>query len=1050
MKNIFSFLLFVILSFLPCSSAWCADRLVGADISLVPAYEAAGDQWLNESGVVIPDMLAYLKDAGWNSIRVRLFVDPSQDSSDPAVCQDFDYALALGKRVKEAGMNFLLDFHYSDTWCDPGQQKIPAAWTDHSDAALASQLYTYTHTVIKGLIDGGATPDYVQIGNEITYGLLWNTADGKFPTSSSQYASVGYCPTWSSRYSDGEAQWMRTASFLNNAAHGVRQAFTDAALDSTKVKIVVHNEMSGNQYNSDNFYKHIRTAGFDNYDVIGLSYYPFWNGKLDVLGGLITTLKRDFSEKKVQIVETAWYNGYYPYTVNAKNEYTIASLNENWTADAQGMVNYLADLTTYLKRFDNVDGIYYWTPEECGSGYEKTVWNHNFNRGMWKSSSQQKHNILMAADGTTPVQALARYLADDGGQETEDASDYFVNLGFETGDLSGWTLEQTWATQKASDLTSWASSEVIRGTYSLELWNPTQTEGPIISQLATLPDGRYTVTVKARANKRGFYLIANGAKTAITAETAGTWAATTNVKYGVLEIGLGCKESSDDNYMYADDFVVTRIGDATDDPDIDNTTEDNPVVDEYTDEQGILYSLDNENLTATVKSGKAVAWPEVTIPSQITVDETSYYVNAIGANAFTDNSQLYSIFIGKSVNAIWNSAFNGCWNLTKLKFEEDSELRTIDGWTFLGCNIDSLDIPAGVTKIPEGAFSNCWNLNYVALRGEVTQIDAFAFSKWSSADTIYAERSYCPLKGGVWIYSTEVPQISPKAFSPADVAEDTLYVHYALVDNEVYNSLGFNAVLPLDESDGSVTYIDEQGVKYAVWDATGLADVVGYSSAYAPDAVSDWQITIPEVVTVDEVEYEVSTIAPHAFDGHWRLSAVTLPETIVSIGEWAFCNTAISKIVVGEGVETIAEGTFSKCWNLTSAEFQGNISSIGDFAFSGWAEEGCVPTGNTFSSLTLWSNSVPEISPRAFHPSDIAQGSLYVDKSLVNNSTYTSLGFAHVYPIDPDGIHDIYEMTNDSMANAKWPNGKFYDLTGRPVRNPRRGVYIVSGRKIVW
>ena len=386
-------------------------RLVGGDLSLVPAYEKAGDVWLDENGVAISDMIQYVKEKGWNAIRIRLFLDPTQDS-DPATCQDYNYVQALALRVKAAGMKFLLDFHYSDTWADPSTQKIPSAWmTDTSDKALASHLYDYTLEVVGNLIRQGAAPDYVQIGNEITYGLLWRTSDGRYPQNSSQYVSAGYCPTWGAAYSAGTSQWRRTALFLNNAAHAVRQGFTDNGLDSTSVKIVVHTDMGSAERNSDNFYRHIRTAGFDNYDIVGLSYYPFWHGGLTVLSKLLTTLGKDFPTKEVQIVETAWYNNWYP----SDADYTIAQLNSRWMANATGIVNFLTDLVTALEGQSQVTGLYYWMPEECGNGYRQTVMQGWINRGLWTNSSNQRHPLLKATDGTSPISVLARFAGQGNG-----------------------------------------------------------------------------------------------------------------------------------------------------------------------------------------------------------------------------------------------------------------------------------------------------------------------------------------------------------------------------------------------------------------------------------------------------------------------------------------------------------------------------------------------------------------------------------------------------------------------------------------------------------
>ncbi len=1042
----FNTILVLLLMLLEASAA-DVNRLVGGDLSLVPAYEQAGDQWLDESGTVIPDLIQYVQSKGWNAVRVRVFVDPSKDN-DPAVCQDLQYAVALGKRVKEAGMALLIDLHYSDTWADPGQQRIPAAWTDHSDAALATQVGNYTREVMSALVEAGAAPDYVQIGNEITYGMLWNTADGKFPADKNQYAAAGYCPTWSNKFSNGEKQWKRLAAFLNAGSKAVRETVSGA-------RIVIHTDMPADASHLLNFHNHIRTAGFTDYDVIGLSYYPFWSGKLDNLGTALSKLKTAYPTMKVQVVETAWYNSYYPYAQDGDGQYSLASLPSSWSPDAKGMVNYLTDLTDRLKLYDNVDGLYYWQPEECGSGYAKKVMRNWTNRGMWPSANQRQHSILRTADGRNPVDALARYVKDDEVQEHEDASQYFQNLGFETGTLDGWNIEQTFSTQKANNITSWASKDVVRGSYSLELWNATIPGGTIINQMAKLPNGRYTVTVRARANKTGFYLYAGDAKTLITGEVAEMWAATTNVKNGVLEFGIGAKESDEDNYAYFDDFAVSRIGDATDEADIDNTNSDDPDQpkdDEYTDEQHVVYRLYPADMTASVKSGKHCT-DTISIPSAIVVNEQKYYVNSIEGSAFSKAENLNYVRIGKSIRSIWGSAFADCWSLHGVEFEAGSELKTISGWAFYNTALDSIDVPAGVTEISEGAFSHCWRLDKIVLRGEVTKIDKFAFSRWSADDVPQADPCGFPLTRGMWIYAIEAPEIDPKAFCPEDVQDDTLYVHYTLLENETYKALGFKDILPLDKSDGSIAYTDGQGVKYKLWPETGTASVVGYDKAHAPELVKDWQVVIPESITTlvddDEKDFEVTRIAENAFNGHWTLTAITLPECLQAIGAWAFHNTGLSSIVVYDGVTEIAEGTFSKCWNLRNAEFLGELTSIGDFAFSAWAEEGCASSGNRLQRVVFWSTSVPEISEKAFFADDIKEGTLYVDKSLVSDAAYTSLGFQQVLPIDPAGVENL---SQDEMVN-----GKCFDLMGRRILSPlsghpsliNRGIYIYNGRKII-
>ena len=106
-------------------------RFVGGDISMLTAYEQQHAAYADLNGKTIASVLDFLKEQGWNTMRVRLFVDPSQDS-DKGVVQDLQYVKSLGKRIKDAGLLFMLDFHYSDTWADPGQQTAPASWAVYS------------------------------------------------------------------------------------------------------------------------------------------------------------------------------------------------------------------------------------------------------------------------------------------------------------------------------------------------------------------------------------------------------------------------------------------------------------------------------------------------------------------------------------------------------------------------------------------------------------------------------------------------------------------------------------------------------------------------------------------------------------------------------------------------------------------------------------------------------------------------------------------------------------------------------------------------------
>ena len=136
-----------------------AQKYVGGDMSMVPQYEAANVVYKDAANQRITDLLQYVRqEAGFNIIRLRLFVNPSGETG---VVQDLAYVKALGKLVKDAGMALLLDFHYSDTWADPDDQWTPAAWQSLSDEQLYQKIYDYTKDCLQQMVAAGAQPDFI-------------------------------------------------------------------------------------------------------------------------------------------------------------------------------------------------------------------------------------------------------------------------------------------------------------------------------------------------------------------------------------------------------------------------------------------------------------------------------------------------------------------------------------------------------------------------------------------------------------------------------------------------------------------------------------------------------------------------------------------------------------------------------------------------------------------------------------------------------------------------------------------------------------------------
>jgi len=342
-----------------------ADELyAGGDISVLQSYDDNNVSYYDQQGARIDDVLKYLKSdaVGWNAQRVRLFVNPQRKGpdgkTDAQVCQDLDYVVRLCKRIKDEGFALMLDFHYSDTWADPSNQWTPEAWTGLSDDALQTKIYTYTKECLQTLVEAGATPDFIQTGNEISYGMLW----GKNGSSANR------C------YTSSDANWPRFIGLLQQAAKACREVCPQA-------RIILHTERAGQVSTLLAIYQKLSNV---DYDVIGLSYYPFWHGSLSTLSQSLKQLAQRFPDKKVQIVETAYYYQWQPTS-------GITDFSKTWPISPEGQAAYVRDLISELKKHENVNGLYWWFPEENGNGPGSAVLTSWVNRGLWDNSSHRAH-----------------------------------------------------------------------------------------------------------------------------------------------------------------------------------------------------------------------------------------------------------------------------------------------------------------------------------------------------------------------------------------------------------------------------------------------------------------------------------------------------------------------------------------------------------------------------------------------------------------------------------------------------------------------------------
>src|SRR6185437_6744931 len=150
---------------------------LGADISALDAPRPGRPPRVYQENGTPSDELTILRQHGWTAFRLRVFVSPVREAPDNSLAN----TIALAKRIKDSGSLLLLDIHYSDTWADPQHQEIPVAWRGLSFDSLEARVEQYSFATIKALKDAGAMPDWVQVGNEITRGMLWPAGQVRVP-----------------------------------------------------------------------------------------------------------------------------------------------------------------------------------------------------------------------------------------------------------------------------------------------------------------------------------------------------------------------------------------------------------------------------------------------------------------------------------------------------------------------------------------------------------------------------------------------------------------------------------------------------------------------------------------------------------------------------------------------------------------------------------------------------------------------------------------------------------------------------------------------------
>lgn len=324
MKKKYWLPILLLLSYIYSSAQTNAEFAKGADVSWLPQMEATGFVFKDANGNPA-DCLQILKDLGMNTVRLRVFVNPNDNPQSGHCSKEETVALAL--RASKLGFRIMIDFHYSDSWADPAKQFKPKAWEKLAFPKLKKAVYNHTYDVLSAIKKAGVTTEWVQIGNEIPGGMLW--PDG--------------CTH----------NWPQLAQLLN-------EGYKAAKAVDANMGVIVHVDEGNNIDKFNAFFDQATKHGVQ-YDIIGLSYYPFW-------------IKKDYAET-ITDLETNM--------INLSKKYNKKVFVVEVGGEVSQVENTYKLLEATIKATRNVPnnnglGVLYWEPQgaESWSKYKLCAWQN--------------------------------------------------------------------------------------------------------------------------------------------------------------------------------------------------------------------------------------------------------------------------------------------------------------------------------------------------------------------------------------------------------------------------------------------------------------------------------------------------------------------------------------------------------------------------------------------------------------------------------------------------------------------------------------------------
>lgn len=314
--------------------------ILGIDVSTYLEELEHGAVYL-DGGTPVDPLDAFVKN-GVDCMRIRVWNDPQSPSGEPYLAGscDFDHYIRLGSLAKSKGYRLMMDLHYSDFWADPGKQMIPKAWRNNSLSEMIEAVYEFTKDCLMRADAAGVAPEFIQVGNEITNGILWPMGKLEQP--------------------DGiRGNYENFFRLIDAGCRACREIVPNA-------KIILHLERSNDKEVYQEFFTEAEKAHID-YDIIGASYYPYWHGAPEELFSNLRDCRK--FGKEMMIVELGYGFTEEAYAVDGRSQRLVIDaerafvpgVTEQYPLTPEGQASYICYILQRAREED-ISGVFYWEP----------------------------------------------------------------------------------------------------------------------------------------------------------------------------------------------------------------------------------------------------------------------------------------------------------------------------------------------------------------------------------------------------------------------------------------------------------------------------------------------------------------------------------------------------------------------------------------------------------------------------------------------------------------------------------------------------------------